>query len=70
MECDMGKGASGGPWITNFSNQAGQANFLNGNSSNSFKILYPGKALSPYFDEAAYNLAVCLVEGCAKYAVQ
>ena len=52
--CDMTGGSSGGPWIINFSGDAGFANYLNGN--NSYRRLDPEEMYSPYFGDAAQNL--------------
>ena len=54
MGCDMTPGSSGGPWIINFSGDAGSANYLNGN--NSYRWSKPEELFSPYFGDAAKTL--------------
>ena len=48
-------GSSGGPWITNFSGDAGSANYLNGHNSYRYSE-GPEEMFSPYFGDAAQNL--------------
>ena len=58
--CDQTGGCSGGPWIKNFSGQAGASNYLNGH----FSYYYPGythEIFSPYFDDLAHSLWNALV---------
>ena len=52
--CDMTGGSSGGPWIINFSGNAGSANYLNGH--NSYRYSDPEEIFSPYFVDAAQSL--------------
>jgi V8-like Glu-specific endopeptidase len=54
MGCDMTPGSSGGPWIINFSGEAGSVNYLNGN--NSYRWEEPEEMFSPYFGDEAKNL--------------
>lgn len=51
MGCDMTPGSSGGPWILNFSGEAGATNFINGN--NSYRYLRQEEMFSPYYGGAA-----------------
>ena len=53
--CDMTAGSSGGPWIVNFSGDAGSANYLNGNNSYRYSE-GPEEMFSPYFGDAAQSL--------------
>lgn len=62
IPCDMGEGASGAPWITDFSPTPGQTDFLHGNGA-LLNPLYSGEVLSPYFDATAGDLWGCLLEG-------
>jgi V8-like Glu-specific endopeptidase len=55
MGCDMNGGATGSPWIMNFSGSSGSANYLNGNSS--YKAAgEPESIYSPFFGNAAKSL--------------
>ncbi|UCE00148.1 MAG: hypothetical protein JSV42_05360 [Chloroflexota bacterium] len=55
MGCDMTGGASGGPWIINFSGTPGNSNYLNGNNSYRYKddLL---EIYSPYLGDVAKDL--------------
>jgi hypothetical protein len=53
--CDMTGGSSGGPWIVDFSGEAGATNLLNGNVSYGY-IGVPDKQYGPYFGDGAINL--------------
>jgi V8-like Glu-specific endopeptidase len=53
--CDMTGGASGGPWVINFSGDAGSANYLNGHNSYRYSE-GPEEMFSPYFGDAAQSL--------------
>lgn len=61
MGCDMTRGSSGGPWIMDFSGQAG-GNYLNGNNSYRYSI-HPEELFSPYFGSDAKLLYDELVAG-------
>ena len=58
--CDQTGGCSGGPWIMDFSGQAGASNYVNGHFSY-YYIGYPDEIFSPYFDDLAYTLWEALV---------
>lgn len=58
--CDQTPGCSGGPWIKDFSGQAGASNYLNGHFSY-YYIGYTHEIFSPYFDDSAYYLWDALV---------
>ncbi|MFN2232941.1 MAG: trypsin-like serine peptidase, partial [Anaerolineales bacterium] len=62
MGCDMTGGSSGGPWILNFSGQAGGTNYLNGHNSYRYTN-HPQELFSPYFGDEAYELYVHLQNG-------
>ncbi|MFN2233862.1 MAG: trypsin-like serine peptidase, partial [Anaerolineales bacterium] len=62
MGCDMTGGSSGGPWILNFSGQAGGTNYLNGNNSYRY-TMHPQELFSPYFGDAAKLLYDELIAG-------
>ncbi|MBE9572286.1 MAG: trypsin-like serine protease [Proteobacteria bacterium] len=54
---DMTGGSSGGPWIVDFSGEAGSTNYIN--SVNSFKYTSPyrpGAVYGPYFGTGAMNI--------------
>lgn len=60
--CDMTRGQSGGPWIKDFSGEAGATNHLNG--VNSYRRRgYSQEQASPYFDNAAKSLFDLAVGG-------
>jgi hypothetical protein len=54
MGCDMTRGSSGGPWILDFSGNAGSNNLLNGNNSYRYGS-HPEELYSPYFDSFALS---------------
>jgi hypothetical protein len=58
----MTGGSSGGPWILNFSGQAGGTNYLNGNNSYRY-TMHPQELFSPYFGDAAKLLYDELIAG-------
>ena len=64
MGCDMTRGSSGGPWILDFSGQAGGTNFLNGNNSYRYTS-HPEELFSPYFGDAAKSMYDELLAGPA-----
>ena len=53
--CDMTRGSSGGPWITQFDGLAGDSNYLNGNNSYRY-LARPEEMFSPNFGNEAKEL--------------
>ncbi len=58
--CDQTPGCSGGPWIMDFSGEAGPTNYLNGHFVYHY-VGYEEEKFGPYFDDRAYDLWDVLV---------
>ena len=56
--CDQTGGSSGGPWILQFSGNAGATNYLNGVNSYGYNSL---EMYSPYFGDDAKSLWDCII---------